>query len=84
MSNPTRKIALSEALRERLSAPTAGNGGYQTLVQEIRKRLQGGILAVDDDLVERIEHYAFDYGAGGLQQLLRDLLIEIESAATRP
>lgn len=84
MSNVTRKIAVSEPLRRRLFAPTAGAGGYQTLVQEIQKRLEGDKLAVDDALMERIEHYAFDYGTGGWQQLLRDLLAEIESSAPRP
>jgi hypothetical protein len=84
MSNVTRKIAVSEPLRRRLSAPIVGAGGYQTLVQEIQKRLEGDKLAVDDVLMERIEHYAFDYGAGGWQQLLRDLLAEIESSAPRP
>jgi hypothetical protein len=84
MSNPNRKIALSVALRERLSVPTVGTGGYQTLVKEIQRRLRGDELPVDDALVERIEHYAFDYGTGGWQQLLRDLLAEIESSAPRP
>ena len=83
MSNATRRIVLSKALRERLSTPTVGSGGYQALVQEIQKRQVGGELAVDDALVERIEHYAFDYGSGGWQQLLRDLLAEIESSASR-
>ena len=83
MSDSTRKIALSEALQERLSAPTAGQGGYQTFVREIQKRLQGDALAVDGPLIERIEHYAFDFGAGDWQQLLRDLLAEIESSSPR-
>ena len=73
-------IVLSDALRARLSSETVGRGGYQTLVQ---KRLHGTKLVADDELVERIEHYAFDYGSGGWQQLLRDLLGEIESSATR-
>jgi hypothetical protein len=84
MSSSTRTIVLSKPLQERLSAPTAGAGGYQTLVQEIQKRLERERLDVDDALVERIEHYAFDYGAGGWQQLLRDLLAEIESSASHP
>jgi hypothetical protein len=81
MSNSTRKIVISEALRDRLCAPTAGSGGYQTLVHEIQGRLQEDQLSIDDALVERIEHCAFDYGTGGWQQLLRDLLVEIESSA---
>ena len=76
-------IVLSDALRARLSSETVGRGGYQTLVREIQKRLHGTKLVADDELVERIEHYAFDYGSGGWQQLLRDLLGEIESSATR-
>lgn len=84
MSNATRKIAVSKPLRERMAAPPGGAGGYQTFVQEIRSRMDGEILVVDDALVERIEHYAFDYGRGPWQLLLRDLLEEIESSAPRP
>lgn len=81
MNSPTRKIVLSKALRERLFAPTTGAGGYQALVQQIQGRLDDDRLAVDDELVERIAHHAFDYGAGGWQQFLRDLLAEIESSS---
>jgi hypothetical protein len=84
MNNGSRKIAVSAPLRGRLSASVVGAGGYQTLVQEIQKRLDGDKLVVDDGLLERIEHFAFDYGSGGWQQLLRDLLAEIESSAPRP
>jgi hypothetical protein len=84
MSNATRKIAVSAALRARMSSPPGGAGGYQTFVNEILKRMEGDSLVVDDELVERIEHYAFDYGRGPWQLLLRDLLTEIESSAPRP
>jgi len=84
MSDSTRRIALSEALRERLSASTVGTGGYQALVSEIQRRLEDDKLVVDDALLERIEHYAFEYGSGGWQQLLRDLLAETESPAPQP
>lgn len=74
MSGSVRKVVLSNTLRERLSVDTVGTGGYQSLVQEIQKRLRGATLAVDDELTERIEHYAFDYGSGGwqLDRLLKE------------
>ena len=84
MSNATRKIAVSKQVRERLSTAKEGEPGYQAFIHEIRKRMEGEILLVDDALVERIEHYAFDYGRGHWQQILRDLLTEIESSAPRP
>ena len=83
MQNATRRIAVSESLRRELVKPTSGTGGYQALVRDIQARLEGDELAVDDMLVERITHYAFDYGSGGWQQLLRDLLKEIETSAPR-
>lgn len=40
--------------------------------------MDDGVLRVNDELVDRIEHYAYDYGAGGWQTLLRDLLAELK------
>ena len=81
MRSSARKVVLSDSLRAKLSRETMGTGGYQALVQEIQRNLDGATLVVDDKLLERIEHYAYDYGSGGWQQLLRDLLGEIASAA---
>ena len=55
-------------------------GAFQALVQEINQRLNGSSLTIDDALIERIEHYAYDYGSGGWQTVLRNLLSEIESS----
>jgi len=84
MSNATRKIAVSQKLRARLSTADGSVAGYQTFIHEILKRMEGEILEVDDDLFERIEHYSWDFGRGPWQLLLRDLLTEIESSAPRP
>lgn len=84
MSPSSRKVVVSEAPRERLSVPIVGVGvgGDQTLVREIATRLDRD--PVDEARLDRIEHDPFDYGTGGGQPLLRDLLAAVESAAPRP
>lgn len=73
------RVPLSAGMQQRLAEAPRGTGGYQTLVAEIRDRVRDASLAVDDELIERIEHYAFDYGSGGWQSLLRELLAEIQA-----
>jgi hypothetical protein len=71
-------VVLSRALVERLQGLSLGTEGYPGLVLEVRNRLRGETLPVDDDLFERMEHYAYDHGRGRWQLLLREILAEIE------
>jgi hypothetical protein len=80
MPTSERMVKISETLRDRFREPVSGAGGYQEIVRTIQKRMDNGTVCVDDDLIERIEHYAYDYGAGGWQALLRDFLAEVESS----
>jgi hypothetical protein len=83
MNNGRRRLDLTDDLVARLREKTTGSGGYQSLVQEILSRLERGAVDVDDELIERLEHYAYDYGKGGWQDLLREVLAQIEASATR-
>lgn len=78
MKEHTRFIQLSDELATRLSRTVEGEGGFQRLVRDIQTRMSDRVLELDDTLRERIEHYAYDFGSGGWQTLLRDLLAEIE------
>lgn len=49
-------------------------------MRELKGRLEGDELLVDDELQERIEHYAVDFGSGGWQTFFRQLLADVESA----
>ncbi len=75
----TIRIALPPDLIARLQEKPRGTGGFQSLVADISRRLSGSVLEVDSELRERIEHYAYDFGAGGWQDLLRTLLQQIEA-----
>lgn len=83
MNNGARRLQLTDDLVARLRKKVTGSGGYQSLVQEVLSRRDRGAIDVDDDLLERLEHYAYDYGKGGWQDLLREVLAQIEASATR-
>lgn len=75
-----RRVRLSAAVRKKLVAPVRGRGGFQSFMRELQSRLEDDELLVDDALQERIEHYAVDFGSGGWQTFLRQLLEDVESA----
>lgn len=78
VTDNAQSVELSEETAAGLSQPVSGEGGFQSLVRALQSRLSGRFLEVDDDTREQIEHYAYDYGSGGWQDLLRQLLEEIE------
>ena len=67
-----------ERLRERRERQRPGE--YVTLAVEILARWDGEYLAIDEVLKERIDHYAFDFGRGAWQAILRDLVREIDAS----
>ena len=74
-----RRVDLSEQLAQKIKdREVTGQGGFQELAKALKKRLSGRSLEIDDDFKERIEHYAFDYGSGGWQTFLREIVSEIE------
>ena len=80
MGSTRIKVSLPPAFVAQLQAKPRGTGGFQSLVIDISRGLEGSVLEVDADLRERIEHYAYDFGSGGWQQILRQLLDHIEAA----
>lgn len=76
VTDDAQSIELSEQTAIELSQPVGGEGGFQSL--GLQERLNGRLPEVDDDTREQIEHYAYDYGSGGWQALLRKLLEGIE------
>jgi hypothetical protein len=79
MAHMTR-VRLSPVVNKKLRAPVRGRGGFQGFVRELQRRLEGDELLVDDELRERIEHYAIDFGSGGWQTFFRQLLADVEGA----
>ncbi len=78
---PTKiKVPLPPALVAQLQTKPRGTGDFQSLVLSISRGLNDSVLEVDPDLQERIEHYAYDFGSGGWQLILRQLLDHIEAA----
>ncbi len=63
---PTQiKVSLPPALVAQLQTKPRGTGGFQVLVLNISQSLNDSVLEVDEELRERIEHYAYDFGSEG-------------------
>lgn len=66
-------IILGANEQQELLRNTAGQGGFQSLIEGLQAKLNtatGEIRLTDEDL-ERIARYAFDYGNGGFEGRLR-------------
>jgi hypothetical protein len=65
-------VRLNENERAVLFRSVKGNGGFQQLLVNFRKRVdvKTGILALSEEHRERIARYAFDYGNGGWEDRL--------------
>lgn len=83
MGSTKIKVPLQPALVAQLQTRPRGAGGFQALVLDISRNLKDSILEVDAELRERIEHYAYDFGIGGWQKILRQLLDQIEATKAR-
>ena len=68
---PTRAV---EALRR----PVVGQGGFQSLLRHLQKRLEGNELTLSPDLIAKIVRYVRDYGGGGFQGRLDTVLSELK------
>ena len=80
-----RQVVISEQLARRIADfEIVGSGGYQSLIGALKKRMRGNALVVDDKFYRRVEHYAYDFGSGGWQTFLREILAEVDQAAAHP
>lgn len=80
MGSTTLRVELPPEVLDALRPEPRGSGGFQTFLKELRTRLHGSVLEVDPAVRERIEHYAFDFGGGGWQNVLRRIVERIEAA----
>jgi hypothetical protein len=78
MGPTTTTVTLPPEMIREIRKKPVGSGGYQSLMDTLRERLKDSRLEVDSKLRDRIEHYAYDYGNGGWQSLLREILEQIE------
>jgi len=68
-----KTVFLDAAEQQELLRNTAGQGGFQGLIEGSQANLNtstGKLVLTDVDL-ERIPRYAFDYGNGGFEGRLR-------------
>jgi len=73
----TITIAVTPNLRDAFdSLEIRGQGGFQTLMREIAKRITTahGVARFSPDEFTRVTRYATSYGEGGFQQRLRLLV----------
>jgi len=59
----------------RQDVSTKGNGGWQSLIVALQAKLSPTTaeLQLDNDDIERISRYAFDYGNGGWENRLQKI-----------
>jgi len=65
-----KNIQLNAGEIAELMRPVEVGGGFQGLIRRLQNQLKGQ-LTLDDDDLEVISRYAFDYGNGGYEQRLR-------------
>jgi len=63
-------VALTNDEREVLSKENTGRGGFQGLFVKLQQKMEGRLVPITPDDLERIQRYAFDYGNGGWEARL--------------
>lgn len=74
-------IALTDEQLVRLKRPLKGSGGWQSLLRNIQKRINGTNLELSVRDVCRILRYSKDYGEGGFQGRLQGTVEQTELLA---
>jgi len=73
-----RVLSLTASLRHAVEQPVLGEGGFQTLFRELQAQIEEDVLRITDEQISRARRYADDYGAGGFQQRLREILTAVD------
>ncbi len=64
------RIALSPQAQSAFAKPIVGRGGHQTLLRQLQRQIQNGVLVVSVGDMEKMFRYMLSYGRGGFQQRL--------------
>lgn len=70
MSPHNNEVVLGPSELALLSKPVNGQGGFQSLLKELRGNLHGNVLTLTPSLRERIQRYIENYGDGGFERRL--------------
>ena len=62
----------------RLLRPVNGQGGFQQLLRKLQSQLNGSVLTLDDDDIEKLDRYSHTYGLGGFQDRTRPSSTEVQ------
>lgn len=73
-SRLTRPIKLTAEDLQLLHREVVGEGGFQSLLRQLKRALKGDVLNVDSDTFERMERYSQRYGDGGWERRLGGLV----------
>ena len=71
-----QKIELGEELHNKINeTKSKGTGGFQRLFEKLDSKTSANhILTIDDSTYSVIDRYAYKYGSGGNQKILREIL----------
>lgn len=75
-----KPVKLSLERLEALSLPVNGQGGHQTLLRRLQLGIDGDMLTVDTETLEKLIRHERDYGRGGFQSRIAGLADEIARA----
>lgn len=67
-----RFLVLNDDEAGALRKPVRGKGGFQSLMRRLQGQYRAGTseLLIEDEDIEQIQHYAFDYAQGGWEDNL--------------
>jgi hypothetical protein len=77
----TIRIELSADSLAKLTRPVVGQGGFQSLLRQVQRQVDGNVLVLTPSLIERIAQYVHAYGGGGFQGRLEAVLRELATLA---
>ena len=61
------RIHLSDDDLDQLMRPVRGQGGWQSLVKRLQRRVEGNAIELSEEDQQGILHYLLSYGTGGWQ-----------------
>lgn len=79
----TFTLHLTASERDVITRAVVGNGGHQQLLRDCCQQLRDDALTLDALTLDRVAHYAYDYGGGGYQHRFRTLLSAARRAGWR-
>jgi hypothetical protein len=77
----TIRLEFTADTLEKHARPVVGRGGFQSLLRQIQRQVDGNVLVLTPILIDRIAQYVHAYGNGGFQGRIDSVLRELATLA---